>query len=101
MPFFSVVNPTDAVVGGNGGPYAAFTIKAGVNLNNNQAGALVANGLILLPDGATPKAIARAAFCLLATLTPGIATAGQREIFRLKAGQQEWQALLRLLRSVD
>jgi hypothetical protein len=101
MPLFTVLNPTDAQVAGNGGPYPAFSRKTGVDLNNNQAGSLVASGLILTPDGATPGGVARSAFALLATLTPGLATAAQREGYRLKAGQQEWQDLLRLLRSVD
>lgn len=98
MPLFTVLNPTDAQVAGTGGPYAAFSRKDGVNLNNNQAGGLVADGLVVMPNGGAGP---RAAFALLAALTPGLATPSQREVFRLKAGQQEWQALLRLLRSVD
>jgi hypothetical protein len=98
MPLFTVLNPTDAQVAGTGGPYPAFARKDGVNLNNNQAGALVASGLVVMPNSGGG---ARAAFALLAALTPGLATAAQREVYRLKAGQQEWQTLLRLLRSVD
>jgi hypothetical protein len=98
VPLFTVLNPTDAQVSGQGGPYSAFSRKDGVNLNNNQAGALVASGLVVMPNGGGG---ARAAFALLAALTPGLRTPSERETYRLKAGLQEWQALLRLLRSVD
>jgi len=98
VPLFTVLNPTQAVIAGNGGPYPAFSRKDGVNLNNNQAGALVGSGLVVMPNGGSGP---RAAFALLAALTPGLATPQERETYRLKAGLQEWQALLRLLRSVD
>jgi len=98
VPLFTVLNPTQAPVAGTGGPYAAFSRKDGVNLNNNQAGALVGNGLVVMPNGGSG---ARTAFALLAALTPGLSTPQQRETYRLKAGLQEWQDLLRLLRSVD
>jgi hypothetical protein len=94
MPLFTVLNPTDAQVGA----YAPFSRKDGVNLNNNQAGALVGQGLVVMPNNGGG---ARAAFALLAALTPGLSTPSQRETYRLKAGLQEWQTLLRLLRSVD
>jgi len=94
VPLFSVLNPTNAAVGA----YPAFSRRDGVNLNNNQAGALVADGLVVMPNGGSG---AKAAFALLAALTPGLATPAEREQYRLKAGLQEWQALLRLLRSVD
>jgi hypothetical protein len=98
VPLFTVLNPTQAVIAGNGGPYPAFSRRDGVNLNNNQAGQLVGDGLVVMPNGGNS---ARAAFALLAALTPGLSTPQQRETYRLKAGLQEWQDLLRLLRSVD
>jgi len=98
MPLFTVLNPTDAQVAGNGGPYPAFSRKDGVNLNNNQAGALVASGLVVMPNGSSGV---RAAFALIAAFTPGYSTPLQREQTRLKAGRQEWEDLLRLLDSVD
>ena len=98
MPLFSVLNPTQAQITGNGGPYPSFSRKDGVSLNNNQAGQLVADGLVVMPNGGSS---ARAAFALLAALTPGLRTPQQRKTYRLKAGLQEWQDLLRLLRSVD
>jgi hypothetical protein len=94
MPLFTVLNPTDAAVGA----YPAFSRRDGVNLNNNQAGQLVGDGLVVMPNGGSG---ARVAFALLAALTPGLSTPQQRETYRLKAGLQEWQDLLRLLRSVD
>ena len=98
MPLFTVLNPTQAQVAGTGGPYAAFSRKDGVNLNNNQAGALVGSGLVVMPNGGSG---ARAAFALLAALVPELSTPLGREQYRLKAGLQEWHDLLRLLRSVD
>ena len=94
MPLFTVLNPTDEQLG----PYEPFSRETGVNLNNNQAGQLVALGLVVMPDNGSG---ARAAFAILAALTPGLSTPYERETYRLKAGLQEWQALLRLLRSVD
>jgi hypothetical protein len=100
MPLVTVVNPTDAQVAGPGGPYPAFSAK-GVNINGPQTLSLAQAGLLVTKTGLTPKDTARAGFCLLAAATPGISTPQQRENFRLKAGQQEYQDLLRLLRSVD
>ena len=94
MPLFTVLNPTDEQIGN----YEPFSQESGVNLNNNQAGQLVGLGLVVMPDGISG---ARAAFAIIAALTPGLATPLQREQYRLKAGLQEWQDLLRLLRSVD
>lgn len=94
MPLFTVLNPTEDQVG----PYEPFSRETGVNLNNNQAGQLVGLGLVVMPDNGGG---ARAAFAILAALTPGLATPYEREQYRLKAGLQEWQTLLRLLRSVD
>jgi len=98
VPLFTVLNPTQAQVAGTGGPYPAFSRRDGVNLNNNQAGALVSSGLVVMPNGGSG---ARTAFAILAALTPGLSTPAEREQYRLKAGLQEWQALLRLLRSID
>jgi len=94
MPLFTVLNPTEEQVG----PYPPFSRKTGVNLNNNQAGQLAGLGLVVMPDNGSGV---RAAFALLAALTPGLSTPEQRQEYRLKAGLQEWHNLLRLLRSVD
>ena len=97
MPLFTVLNPTEEQVG----PYPPFSRKTGVNLNNNQAGQLVGLGLAVLPDGAEPRDVARAAFALLGAIFPGISSSSQRQQTTSKAGLQEWQDLLLLLKSID
>jgi hypothetical protein len=98
MSLYTIINTTSEEIAGAGGPYPPEKAKI-VDLNQGQLLSLLSSGLGVLPP--ITGGIAKTAIVLLSALTPGLATPSQRELFRLKGGQQEWQDLLRLLRSVD
>lgn len=102
MPLYTLINPSEAPFTTMYGTFSAWSLNRAIELNNAQArNAVQQHGAVLLDDGADERTLARAAFSILAELTPGIDTASQREQFRSKAGLQEWQNILKVLDAAD
>jgi len=98
MPLYTLINPSDEEAVLPFGTFPPFSVTQGVDLNNPEVRDAIQNHkLVLLDDGADERTLVRALYAIFAQVMPGLDSESAREVYRSKAGQQEWHDLLALL----